>query len=51
MAGEENGITVNGQPLRTERPVQPLRGERLLLVLYALLVAFVLAMLARRFRR
>ena len=51
LAGEENGITVNGQPLRTERPVQPLRGERLLLVLYALLVAFVLAMLARRFRR
>jgi len=42
---------VNGRPLRTERPVQPLRGERLLLALYALLVAFVLAMLARRFRR
>ncbi len=51
IAGEENGVTIGGRPLRTESLTHFLRNERLLLLLYALLVVFILAMLARRFRR
>lgn len=51
IAGEENGVTIGGRPLRTEFLTHFLRNERMLLLLYALLVVFVLAMLARRFRR
>jgi len=51
IAGEENGVTIGGRPLRTEFLTHFLRNERMLLMLYALLVVFILAMLARRFRR
>jgi len=51
LAGEENSITVNGLPLRSAYAAWFLRNERMLLLLYGLLVLFMLAMLTRRFRR
>jgi len=51
LAGEENSVTVNGLPLRSAYAAWFLRNERMLLLLYGLLVLFMLAMLTRRFRR
>ena len=50
LAGEENGVTINGRPLRTAYALHFLRNERMLLMLYGLLAAFIIAMLVRRFR-
>lgn len=51
LAGEENSVTINGLPLRSAYAAWFLRNERMLLLLYGLLVLFMLAMLTRRFRR